>query len=183
MGLTGAPSTFGRTTGGALGDLVGTKIQLFVDDGGMAGDDFEQKMADLRTVFLRVREHKLSLSAQKMKFFMTEATFAGNRVGPEGIKPDLTKLTAIVDWDTPHDLLNLKSFLGLCGHFRGLIKNYARIAQLLTDMERLARVGGVGSKGKWRRRMRAMELRKEWTPRHQVAFMKLKAALTSEPVL
>ncbi|KAJ6590222.1 hypothetical protein B0H10DRAFT_2233705 [Mycena sp. CBHHK59/15] len=42
----------------------------------------------------------------------------GNRVGPDGIKPDLTKLTAIVDWDTPHDLLNLKSFLGLCGHFR-----------------------------------------------------------------
>jgi hypothetical protein len=52
MGLTGAPSTFGKTTGGALGDLVGTKIQLFVDDGGMAGDNFEQKMDDLRTVFL-----------------------------------------------------------------------------------------------------------------------------------
>jgi hypothetical protein len=173
MGLTGAPSTFGKTMGGALGDLVGTKIQLFVDDGGMAGDDFEQKMADLRTVFLRIREHKLSLSAQKMKFFMTEATFAGNRVGPEGIKPDLTKLTAIVDWDTPHDLLNLKSFLGLCGHFRSLIKDYARIAQPLTDLEMLARVGGAGSKGEWRRRMWAVELRKEWTPRHQVVFVKL----------
>jgi hypothetical protein len=162
---------------------VGTKIQLFVDDGGMAGDDFEQKMADLRTVFLWIREHKLSLSTQKMKFFMTEATFAGNRVGPEGIKPDLTKLTAIIDWDAPHDLLNLKSFLGLCGHFRSLIKDYARIAQPLTDLERLARVGGAGSKGEWRRRMRAVELRKEWTPRHQVVFVKLKAALTSEPVL
>ncbi|KAJ7748249.1 hypothetical protein B0H14DRAFT_3513840 [Mycena olivaceomarginata] len=56
---------------------------------------------------------------------------------------------------------------GLCGHFRGLIKNYARITQPLTDLERLARVGGAGSKGEWRRRMRAVELRKEWTPRHQ----------------
>jgi hypothetical protein len=82
MGLTGAPSTFGMTTGGALGDLVGTKIQLFVDDGGMAGDVLEDKMADLRMVFERVRKHKLSLSAQKMQFFMTEAMFAGNRVGP-----------------------------------------------------------------------------------------------------
>jgi hypothetical protein len=183
MGLTGVPSTFSTATGGALGDLVGTKIQLFVDDGGMAGDDFRAKMDDLRTVFLRVREHKLSLSASKMQFFMTEATFAGNRVGPEGIKPDLTKLTAIVDWETPHDLLNLKSFLGLCGHFHGLIKNYARIAQPLTDLERLAKVGGAGSKGEWRRCMRAVELRRQWGEKQQVVFVKLKAALTSEPVL
>jgi hypothetical protein len=141
MGLTGAPSTFSKATGTALGNMVGTKIQLFVDDGGMAGDIFEEKIVDLRTVFLRIREHKLSLSAAKMQFFMTEATFAGNRVGPDGIKPDLTKLTAIMDWRATHDLLNLKSFLGLCGHFRGLIKNYAQITQPLTDLERLAKVG------------------------------------------
>jgi hypothetical protein len=183
MGLTGVPSTFGKTTGGALGDMVGTKIQLFVDDGGMAGDVFEDKMADLRVVFERIREHRLSLSAQKMQFFMTEATFAGNRVGPDGIKPDLTKLTAIVDWKTPHDLLNLKSFLGLCGHFRALIKNYARIAQPLTDLERLAKVGGAGSKGEWRKRMRVVELLKAWTEKHQAAFVALKTMLTSEPVL
>jgi hypothetical protein len=158
MGLTGAPSTFSTATGGTLRDLVGTKIQLFVDDGGMAGDDFDTKMADLRQVFQRVKEHHLSLSAAKMQFFMTEATFAGNCIGPDGIKPDLTKLTAIVDWQTPHDLLNLKSFLGLCGHFRGLIKNYVRVAQPLTDLERLVKVGGAGSKGEWRRRMRAVEL-------------------------
>ena len=29
---------------------------------------------------------------------MTEATFAGGRVGPDGIKPDLTNLTAIAEW-------------------------------------------------------------------------------------
>jgi hypothetical protein len=183
MGLTGAPSTFSTATGGALGDLVGTKIQLFVDDGGMAGDDFNTKMGDLRQVFQRVREHKLSLSAAKMQFFMTEAMFAGNRVGPDGIKPDLTKLTAIVDWQTPHDLLNLKSFLGLCGHFRGLIKNYARIAQPLTDLERLAKVDGAGSKGEWRRRMRAVELQWQWGAPQQAVFVRLKAALTSELVL
>jgi hypothetical protein len=183
MGLTGALSTFSTATGGALRDLVGTKIQLFVDDGGMVGDNFRAKMDDLRTVFLCVREHKLSLSASKMQFFMTEATFAGNWVGPEGIKPDLTKLTAILDWETPYDLLNLKSFLGLCGHFRGLIKNYARIAQPLTDLERLAKVGGAGSKGEWWRRMWVVELWKQWGEKQQVVFVKLKAALTSEPVL
>jgi hypothetical protein len=116
---------------------------------------------------------------------MTEAMFMGNRVGLDGITSDLTKPTAIVDWclQTPHDLLNLKSFLGLCGHFRGLIKNYARIAQPLTDLERLVKVGGAGSKGEWRRRMRAVKLQWQWGVLQQEAFVRLKAALTSELVL
>jgi hypothetical protein len=67
---------------------------------------------------------------------MTEAVFAGARVGPTGIKPDLTKLTAIVDWKRPTDLQNLATFTGLTGYFRSLIKGYAALAQPLTDLAR-----------------------------------------------
>jgi len=48
---------------------------------------------------------------------MTEAVFAGATIGPDGIKPDLTKLTAIIDWQQPADFSGLESFLGLTGHF------------------------------------------------------------------
>jgi hypothetical protein len=122
FGLTGAPSTFANMTAAELGDLVGNLFELFVDDGGMAGDDFGDSLADLRTLFTRCRESKLTLSAAKSKFFVTEAMFAGGRVGPDGIKPDLTKLTAVVDWEAPRDLQNLGAFLGLTGYFRTLIK-------------------------------------------------------------
>ena len=120
FGLTGAPSTFGEMTVKALGDLTGTLIELFVDDGGLAGDNFETMLAGTRRLLQSISNTGLSLSAIKSKFFMTEATFAGGRVGPEGIKPDLTKLTAIADWKTPKDLQNLGSFLGLTGYFRPL---------------------------------------------------------------
>jgi hypothetical protein len=96
--LTGAPSTFAEMTAQALGDLVGILFELFVDNGGMARDNFPETLTNIRTLLTRVREKGLSLSATKSKFFMTEATFTGARVGPTGIKPDLTKLTAIVDW-------------------------------------------------------------------------------------
>jgi hypothetical protein len=79
----------------ALGNLVGI---LFVDDGRMAGDDFTATLANILRLLTRVRAKGLPLSAAKSSFFMTEAVFAGARVGPTGIKPDLTKLTAIVDW-------------------------------------------------------------------------------------
>jgi hypothetical protein len=65
---------------------------------------------------------------------MTEAVFAGATVRPDGIKPDLTKLTVIVDWQQPTNLSALESFLGLTGHFRDLIQDYSRIAAPLTDL-------------------------------------------------
>ena len=136
FGLTGAPSTFAEMTAQALGNLVGTLFELFVDDGGMAGDNFTEVLANIRTLLTRVREKKLSLSAAKSKFFMAEAVFAGERVGPTGIKPDLTKLTAIVDWKQPMNLQNLTAFTGLTGYFRPLIKGYAVLAQPLTDLAR-----------------------------------------------
>jgi len=59
----------------------------------------------------------ITLSAKKSEFFMMEIIFAGAQVGPEGVKPDDTKLTAVVDWFQPPDLLNLSHFLGLMGYF------------------------------------------------------------------
>jgi len=117
FGLTGAPSTFAQMTAQVLGNLTGTLTKLFVDNRGMAGDKFDIVMDNLQTLFLRVREKDLSLSAVKSQFFITEATFSGGRVGQEGIKPDLTKLTCIADWPIPHNLQNLGSFLGVAGYF------------------------------------------------------------------
>ncbi|CAA7271056.1 unnamed protein product [Cyclocybe aegerita] len=49
FGLTGAPSTFADMTAKALGNLVGSMIELFVDDGGMAGyAGIAQPLTDLQ---------------------------------------------------------------------------------------------------------------------------------------
>jgi hypothetical protein len=42
--LTGAPSTFSEMTAQALGNLVSILFELFIDDGGMAGDDFPETL-------------------------------------------------------------------------------------------------------------------------------------------
>ena len=73
--------------------------------------------SSINTLLDQIHDRKLSLSVSKTKLFMTEAVFAGATIGPEGIKPDLTKLTAIIDWKQPTDLSALESFLSLTGHF------------------------------------------------------------------
>ena len=77
FGLTGAPSTFAGMTANALGSLVGTLFELFVDDGGMTGDVFETAIKDICTLLTHIQETGLSLSAVKSNFFETESTFAG----------------------------------------------------------------------------------------------------------
>jgi hypothetical protein len=47
FGLTGAPTCFNDMTARELGDLKDKLFQLFVDDGGMAGDEFNQHITDL----------------------------------------------------------------------------------------------------------------------------------------
>ena len=118
FGLTGAPSTFGNITANKLGDLLAPlAIELLVDDGGMVGDNFNSMIDHTCQFFTQVWETSLSLSAKKSEFFMTKIIFAGSRVGPDGAQPDATKLTAVVDWRQPPDLLNLSHFLGPTGYF------------------------------------------------------------------
>lgn len=114
FGLKGAPSEFAKMTARHLHDLLlEGLIELFVDDGGTAADEFGEMMARLRRIFMRVRERGLSLLAAKTELFATEAVFAGATVGPSGVKPDRTKLSAIVNWRKPEDAMELSRFLGL----------------------------------------------------------------------
>ena len=155
-------------------------MELFVDDGGLAGDDFETMLANTRKLLQRISETGLSLSASKSKFFMTEASFAGGRVGPDGIKPDLAKLTAVANWKIPKDLQNLGSLLGLAGYFRHLIKG---LAQPLTDLARNLELPKLAGKAAYRRAMKGFSIENLWKEEHDRAFLKLKIALISEPVL
>ena len=122
FGLTGAPSTFGHMTATRMYELIMQEIlELFVDDRGTAANSFEEMLEKLTKTFTLVRKHNLSLSASKCKFFMTTMVFAGATVGPNSVQPDLSKLTAIINWKTPEDALSLVGFLGLTGRFHDLI--------------------------------------------------------------
>ena len=183
FGLTGAPSCFNEVTGQALHGLVDTMIQLFVDDGAMAGDVFMDKLANLRTFFLRCHKESLSLSPQKTQLFMSEVIFAGERVGSDGIRANLSKLTAVINWTMPATIQNLGSFLGLTGYFRPLIKNYSLLEKLLKDLLNTLNVPKSGGKRAYQSMAHLHLLKDQWMVEHAKVFVVLRAALTSSPVL
>ena len=187
MGILGAPSCFAEMTAHALKDITADLgLETFVDDNGLAGDDFQDLLTRLRRFFSCCRDKNLSLSPSKTQLFMGEAVYGGAHVGKEGIHPDLAKLEAIANWPVPSNVHELMRFLGLTGYFRPLIKDYACIAAPLTDLQHnldLPQASTDLGKRKYRQLLRDRILQPYWTPRHTQAFAQLKRTLTSELVL
>ncbi|PSR72495.1 hypothetical protein PHLCEN_2v11634 [Hermanssonia centrifuga] len=185
FGLTGAPSTFAHLTAAHLHDLItdGT-MELFVDDGGTRGSDFQTKISNIRRILSRVRERHLFLSAAKLQLFMTTLVFGGASVGPNGVTTNAAKLTAIVDWEKPSNALQLSSFLGVTSHFRDLIRGYSKIEGPLRDILKAATPPKNSGKSAYRRALSSYLLDDtRWGKPQTEAFIALKVTLTSEPVL
>jgi hypothetical protein len=175
FGVTGGPSEFGQLTAEQLCDIVSNNtIKLFVDDGGTSANTFEEGMKKLRHLLKRIRQEKLSLSASKLRVFMTKAVFTGAMVGPEGVKPDTAKLTAIVNWPRPQDASHLEGFLGLSGYFHNLVKGYAKLEKALRDILRTVETPkGIGKQA-YQRIMRNYKLDGIWTTEHDKTFLEIK---------
>ena len=105
----------------------------------------------------------LSLSPQKTQLFMSEVVFAGERVGVEGIKVDLSKLTAVMNWQTPTTIQNLGSFLGLTGYFQPLIKNYSLLEKPLKDLLNTLEVPKASGKHAYQAAARSHKLNNQWS--------------------
>ena len=71
-----------------------------------------------------------------MKLFFMNVLFSGAMVGPQGIRPNLDKVSVVVNWPVPETVQQLMGFMGLTNYFRRLIPNYVWIAAPLLDLTR-----------------------------------------------
>ena len=82
------------------------------------------------------------------------------------------KIQAINEWPQPRTIHHIRQFLGLAGYYRRFIKGFSQIAAPLSN---LLKVGEAATKVKNRLI--------SWNTTCQLSFDRLKAALTSAPVL
>ncbi|GBG91990.1 hypothetical protein CBR_g54085 [Chara braunii] len=82
----------------------------------------------------------------------------------EGIRPEDAKVASIRDWPRPQTVIEVRSFLGMCGYYRNFVKNYSTVASPLTDLTRLDTP--------W-----------DWSDECEAALKRLKHALMNHEVL
>src|SRR6266568_2166287 len=118
----------------------------------------------LREVFTRLRKANLKLKPSKVKLFQTEITFLGHIVSREGIAMDPEKIKEVVEWQPPHNVHEVRQFLGLCSYYRKFVKDFSLLAAPLHELTR-------------------KEEAFVWTDARQGAFEKLKNNLVTGPIL
>ncbi|GBM88740.1 Retrovirus-related Pol polyprotein from transposon 297 [Araneus ventricosus] len=112
--LCNAPATFERLMETVLRGLTSEACLVYLDDIITVGRAFQEHLNNIRKVFQRLQKTNLKLSPEKCEFFRKEVSYLGQRISLHGVKTDLKKTKAVVDWPPPETVHDLRSFLGLC---------------------------------------------------------------------
>ncbi|KAK3098425.1 hypothetical protein FSP39_019321 [Pinctada imbricata] len=163
FGLTNAPSTFLRVMNLVLRGLHWKTVLAFLDDVLVLGRDFSDHLNNLAEVFLRFRQYGIKLKAKKCDLFRQEVEYLGRTVGCEGMKISKHFLETMEKWSTPKCTKDVERFCGFANYHRNFIKAFAEISVPLYNLT---------GKNKFC-----------WEQEHQEAFVSLRNAVCSAPVL
>jgi hypothetical protein len=134
FGLCNAPATFERLMEYVLSGLQWRKCLVYIDDIIIFGKTFKEVLANLREIFLRLREHRLTLKAKKCDLFKNSVSYLGHIVSADGVQTDPTKVEAVRDWPEPKSVKEVRSFLGLASYYRRFIPEFSTIAAPLNAL-------------------------------------------------
>ena len=121
-------------------------------------------MYHLRIVLQLLRDHQLYAKFSKCEFWLTEVRFLGHMVSASDVSVDPEKVEAVMSWERPKSVFEIRSLLGLAGYYRRLIKDFSRIAAPMTRLT-------------WK------EVKFDFDDRCEETFQELKRRLTSTPIL
>ena len=164
FGLTNAPAAFMDLMNRVFRPYVDQFVMVFIDDILVYSKDAQEHEQHLRIVLETLREKKLYAKLSKCDFWLNEVSFLGHIVSAEGIRVDPAKIEAVVNWKSPQNVTEVRSFLGLAGYYRRFVRGFSVIASPLTKLLR---------KG----------IKFEWTDKCQNSFEQLKGMLVEAPVL
>ena len=133
LGLQGGPSTFQNLLDRLLANLEPSTASWYVDDILSASDDVMGMIANLRTIFQRIRVSKLRFNPAKCHLFQKKIRFLGMYISKEGVEPDGEKCRSIIDMSLPRTKKQVQKFIGAASWFRPHIKDFSRLIMGLTD--------------------------------------------------
>ena len=164
FGLTNAPAAFMDLMHRVFRPYLDQFVIVFIDEILIYSRTPEEHERHLIIVLQTLREHKLYAKMSKCEFWMKEVKFIGHVVSEQGVAVDPAKIEAVMKWEPPKNVTEVRSFLGLAGYYRRFVEGFSKLAMPMT-------------------RLTKKEEKFLWTPECEIVFHTLKEKLTTTPVL
>ncbi|PNF31069.1 hypothetical protein B7P43_G17391, partial [Cryptotermes secundus] len=164
MGISVGCQVLSRVVDTLFGDLKCKFVYNFMDDLVVYSRSREEHLDHLREVFARLQKAGFTLNKNKLRLAQREIPFLGHLLSAEGIRILPERVEAITSFPPPKNLKAVRRFLGMAGFYGRFIPRFSHIAEPLHALKR-------------------KNARFEWDDPQQAAFLQLKEALATPPVL
>ena len=163
-GLTNAQASFMDLMHRVFQPYLDQFFVVFVDNILIYSQSEEEREDHLRIVLQALREHQLYAKFSKCEFWLIEVKLLGHVVLASGVSEDPEKVEAVMSWERPKSVFEIRIFLGLTGYYRRFIKDFFWLA---APMTRLTQKG----------------VKFEWDDLCEMTFQELTMRLTTTPIL
>jgi hypothetical protein len=136
FGVTNAPAIFMDYMNRIFQPYLDKFVVIFIDDILIYSKDPQEHVEHLRIVLEILREKKLYAKFSKCEFWLDEVKFLGHVISQGGVSVDKSKVEAVLNWERPRNVTEVRSFLELAGYYRRFIKSFSQIALPLTRLTR-----------------------------------------------
>ena len=108
-------------------------VLVFIDGILVYSKSEEGHAEHLRIVLRVLKEKQLYSKLSKCEFWLREVSFHGHMISNSGIA---SKVDAVLQWESPKSVFEIRSFLGLTGYYRRFIEGFSKLALPLTQLTR-----------------------------------------------
>ena len=164
FGLTSAPTYFVDLMNRVFHAYLDKFVVVFLDDILVYSKTREDHMEHLCTVLKTLENHKLYAKLKKCNFWMENVQFLGHVISVEGISVDPAKIATVVEWPSPTNITEVRSFLGMAVYYRRFVQDFSKIVTPLTQLLK-------------------KDHKFQWTKECEATFQELKQRLVTAPVL
>ncbi|GBG79281.1 hypothetical protein CBR_g29431 [Chara braunii] len=164
FGLCNAPGTFQTEMHRIFRPYLDKFMVVYLDDILVFSKTTREHGEHLTLVLQSLRDSQYKINKEKSSFGVPSVINLGHVISGDGLGPEATKIVVIQDWPQPQTVRDVRSFLGLASYYRKFVRNFSAVAAPLTNLTK-------------------KDTPFFWSLHCQMAFARLKQALTRAPVL